>query len=280
MMVVTDLFEPEGNPGYILDFSDRTFAVFFAEVNIDIDDPQYSKHGTSKGKRFRCFLQVADNPSAAKVLKAAWEYREALRARFGHEEKKPNAHGRFLALLARVEGGPPPSGFDHVVKPAFNRAKFPELYSELMELSSLAPQPRGFAFEKYLKRLFEGFGIKADESFRLTGEQIDGSFRFDNETYLLEAKWENKLIVAKELFAFQGIVENKAGWTRGLYVSYTGFSAEGLEAFGRGKRVVGMDGLDLSEMLARELPFDEVLRRKVHQMGQRGQFLARVRDLF
>jgi hypothetical protein len=280
MMVVTDLFEPEGSPGYILNFNDRTFAQFFADLNIDIDDKQYFTEGGSKGKRFRYFLKVADNPTAAKVLKAAWEYREAIRAQFGHEEKKPNTHGRFLALLARVEGGPPPAEGDRVVKPAFDRQKFTDLHQGLMDLGGLEPHPRGFAFEKYLKRLFETFGIKADGSFRMTGEQIDGSFRLDNETYLLEAKWVNELVVAKDLFSFQGTVENKAGWTRGLYVSYAGFSPDGLEAFGRGKRIVGLDGLDLSEALSRELPFDEVLRRKVHHMGQRGQFMARVRDLF
>jgi hypothetical protein len=59
MMLVDDLFEMHG--GYVLQFSDRTFAQFFAEeLNIDIDDFVYSKEGTSKAKRLRYFLKTSD----------------------------------------------------------------------------------------------------------------------------------------------------------------------------------------------------------------------------
>jgi restriction endonuclease Mrr len=68
-------------------------------------------------------------------------------------------------------------------------------------------------------------------AFRLTGEQIDGSFNLGDETYLLEAKWQNAPVVADELDAFQGKVERKAQWSRGLFISYSGFSKDGLEAF-------------------------------------------------
>ena len=38
MMFLDDLFEMNG--GYVLNFTDRTFAQFFAEeLNLDIDDP-------------------------------------------------------------------------------------------------------------------------------------------------------------------------------------------------------------------------------------------------
>jgi len=57
MIVVDDLFQPPGKPGYVLDFSDRTFAMFFAEeLNVDINDPAYATNGTSKLKRLRCFF--------------------------------------------------------------------------------------------------------------------------------------------------------------------------------------------------------------------------------
>ena len=48
-----------------------------------------------------------------------------------------------------------------------------------------------YAFEKYLKRLFDAFGLEAHSAFSLTGEQIDGSFLLGSETYLLEAKWHS-----------------------------------------------------------------------------------------
>ena len=43
MQVIDDLFQRPDNAGYVLDFSDRTFAIFFAqELDVDIDDPIYS----------------------------------------------------------------------------------------------------------------------------------------------------------------------------------------------------------------------------------------------
>ena len=67
MMLIDDLFEM--GSGYVLNFSDRTFAQFFAEeLNIDIDDPVYATNGTSKAKRLRCFLQTVDKPTAARTL--------------------------------------------------------------------------------------------------------------------------------------------------------------------------------------------------------------------
>jgi hypothetical protein len=42
MQIVDDLFQPSDKPGYVLDFSDRTFSRFFAdELNVDIDDNAY-----------------------------------------------------------------------------------------------------------------------------------------------------------------------------------------------------------------------------------------------
>jgi hypothetical protein len=55
---------------------------------------------------------------------------------------------------------------------------------------------------------------------------------------------------------------DKAAWTRGLFVSNSGFTDDGLEAFGRGKRVVCMDGLDLYETLDRRLSLEDVIARK------------------
>src|SRR5262245_32828547 len=73
MLFLDDVFEMGG--GYVLNFSDRTIAQFFAEeLNIDFDQPIYAKNGTSKAKRLRCFLQTVDKSTVARTLKALWEY--------------------------------------------------------------------------------------------------------------------------------------------------------------------------------------------------------------
>ena len=102
MMFLNDIFEM--NSGYVLDFSDKTFAQFFAEeLNIDINDLVYAQTGNSKGKRLRSFLQIVDKPTVVKTLKALWEYREALRQRSNQTDTIKNAHGRFLELINLLE---------------------------------------------------------------------------------------------------------------------------------------------------------------------------------
>jgi hypothetical protein len=121
-----------------------------------------------------------------------------------------------------------------------------------------------------LKDRFDAHGLAALEPFRLRDEQIDGSFQFGNETYLLEAKWHGQP-------TFHGKIEQKAAWTRGLFVSNSGFTDEGLHAFGRGKRVICIDGFDLCKTLDR---LNHVLERKVRRAAETGSPFIRVRDLF
>src|SRR3982074_3138803 len=92
MMTVDDLFIKDG---YVLKFSDATYAAFFAEeLGINIDDPKYSAEGGSKGKRLRYFLRTADDALAVKTLKSLWDYREMLRVRAGEEERVRTERGR------------------------------------------------------------------------------------------------------------------------------------------------------------------------------------------
>jgi hypothetical protein len=83
-----------------------------------------------------------------------------------------------------------------------------------------------------------------------------------------------------DLHALHGKVCQKAAWARGLFVSYIGFSEQGLQAFGRGKRVICLDGADLAEAFMRALPLPDVLNRKVRRAAETGPAFVRVRDLF
>lgn len=280
MMFLNDVFGMGG--GYVLNFSDRTFSEFFREeLQIDIDDPLYARNGGSKAKRLRCFLQTVDKPTVARALKALSAYREALQQRSGQTDDVQNARARFQSLINRLEGRPdnarPPTP-----EPAasFDRKKVGELKRDLLAVTSLQAHARGYAFERFLCGLFEAYGLAPQEPFRLRGEQIDGSFQFGNDTYLVEAKWHGSPIGVADLHVFHGKIEQKAAWTRGLFVSNSGFSEDGLAAFGRGKRVVCMDGFDLYETLEREIPLAQVLERKVRRAAETGSPFVRVRDLF
>ncbi|WP_137935532.1 restriction endonuclease [Mesorhizobium comanense] len=155
------------------------------------------------------------------------------------------------------------------------------LSQQLIEVSKLAPQPRGYAFEKFLHELFAVYDLAPRGSFRNTGEQIDGSFALEGETYLLEAKWQNEYSGVADLDRFSGKVGRKAKWARGLFISNTGFTPDGLTAFGTAPTsIICMDGFDLHETLSRQLSFADVISRKVRRAVETGGPFVRVRDLY
>jgi hypothetical protein len=261
-------------------WTDRSFAEFFAtELDVDIDDPIYAEHGGSKGKRLRCFLQKVDDATAVRTMQALWEHRVQLLVQTGQPDPVPNAEGRYLSLVAKLSGqaasgGKPP-------RPAFDLRLLAELREELVQIASLQPHERGYAFEAFLKRSFDMAGLTAREPFRNIGEQIDGSFLLGDETYLLEAKWHSQPTGVADLHVFHGKLEQKAAaWARGLFVSYNGFTTEGLAAFGAGNRLICMDGRDIRDAFEWQIPLKAVLERKVRRAAETGQPFITVKDLF
>lgn len=187
-------------------------------------------------------------------------------------------------IIIRLEGksvSQPATNLDANVNPAQicdNTSS--KLGKQLIDLSRLPPQKRGYEFEHFLKELFDAYGLSARASFRQVGEQIDGSFILNNETYLLEAKWQNTPTGASDLHTFEGKLSQKASWSRGVFISNSGFTPDGLTAFGKGKRIICMDGLDLSEMIRLKLSIIEVLEAKIRSATETGQPYIPIRELF
>lgn len=279
---VGDLVEFVRGSGFVLDFSDASFSAFFAaELNVDIENPQFSINGRSKGKRLKCFLQSCNDADAVRLLAALWEHRNEHLLRTNTPDPIPHSEQRYRALLNRLSGQVQAS--ETAAKPVkivTEGHKFAKFKNDLLDVGKLLPHARGYAFEAFLKNLFDAFQLAAREPFRVRGEQIDGSFELDNEVYLLEAKWHGHAIGVADLHTFHGKIEQKAAWTRGLFISNSGFTEEGLAAFGRGKRVVCMDGLDLYELLDREISLSQVLKVKVRRAAETGSPFVRVRDLY
>lgn len=279
--LLDEIFEMGG--GYVLDFSNRTFSEFFVEeLGVDIDNPCYAVDGGSKAKRLRCYLRQASTNEIVKVLLALWDYRESIRRRSGQVETMEVAKSEFYLLIEKLGGKAPESINRNTTKTSFSNMPShvaDEFLDKLIKVSSLEPQARGYAFEKFLKELFDANGLDGRSSFRLVGEQIDGSFELSGETYLLEAKWTSKPVDAADLRSFNAKVEDKASWARGLFISDCGFSEEGLIAFGKGKSLVCMDGLDLCSMLQEKLSLQEVLSKKVRRAAETGNPFVRLREL-
>ncbi|QPG63839.1 restriction endonuclease [Pseudomonas sp. BIGb0427] len=282
MKLLDLLFEMEG--GYVLDFSNATFSRFFlGELEIDIDDPLFTADGTSKAKRFRSFLTLADTQTCVRALKAVWAHRQGLLLHQGRDEPVANAEGRFLTLIQELESGTSSSGvagdpFVAVRKVSIDQAAL--LKQKLLEIHKLGAQARGYAFEAFLQQLFEVSNLQPRAPFRNTGEQIDGSFLCRGDIYLIEAKWVKEAVGVRDLHNLQGKISEKAAWTRGVFISYYGFTDVGLNAFGRGKSLVCISGKDIHDALDRQIPFSDIIDRKVRAAAETGSVFVEVSKLF
>jgi hypothetical protein len=152
---------------------------------------------------------------------------------------------------------------------------------KLREITALAPTKRGFAFEAFLGDLFHACGLGPRKSFRLVGEQIDGSFHRSDQTYLVEAKWQATKTGQGDLLVFAGKVGGKAQWSRGVHVSLTGYSIDGLEAFARGKptNIICVDGLDLHYVLDGKVGLWDLIVMKSRRAAESNEAFVSVRTL-
>ncbi len=114
--------------GYVLNFSDRTYARFFEEaVDRNIDDPRFQTHGYSKAKRMRSFWDQEDNWVVAKCLAALLEVAKDEDWRALSNEKLLTGYqivlsriseGQPVADLAAIAAEPDDRDFDAVAKAA------------------------------------------------------------------------------------------------------------------------------------------------------------------
>jgi hypothetical protein len=88
--------------GYVLNFSDRTFADFFRDFDIDIDSPEYLQgHSGSKANRMRSFWDAAPDRLVGALIEELVEFAESYRP--GH----PGADAcRAIAMRLQAAGLP------------------------------------------------------------------------------------------------------------------------------------------------------------------------------
>ncbi len=146
---------------------------------------------------------------------------------------------------------------------------------------STAPQQRGYALERMLHELFELFDMDPRASFKITGEQIDGAFTFENTDYLLEAKWQQELVGIQQLDAFKGKVSRKLATTLGLFLSINGFSADAVSLHSaHGSVMILMDGSDLMAVLEGRIELGALLLRKRRHAAQTGEVFLPISRIF
>jgi len=134
------------------------------------------------------------------------------------------------------------------------------------------PKSRGFKFELFLNDLFAEHHLAPRGSFRVVGEQIDGSFDLHGDVFLVEARWREQPANASDLLVLRGKAE-KSDWTRGLFISINGFSELASETLriGRKANLIAMSGEDLTLILERHWTLLDALRVKLRHTGETGE---------
>ncbi len=158
--------------GYVLDFSNRTFAEFVREsTGRNIYDPGYDYESGSKANRLRAFWQKEPNPVVGKLMGEMLDYAD------GTGELKEVCRLIVARLLQNAPDSHPgvasPEQREQSVAQRRSQA-LAQLKEEFLGLAMESDRNKaGLALERLLNRLFELFELHPRQAFRVVGEQID-----------------------------------------------------------------------------------------------------------
>lgn len=94
--------------GYVLDYTDQTFAEFFKTHRVAIHDPKYQTYGSSKAKKLRSFWEQEPDALVGKVLSELLDTSEAIGALNG-QQFDDAVLAKARGIVARLEGKSAPS---------------------------------------------------------------------------------------------------------------------------------------------------------------------------
>ncbi|HCK6977309.1 TPA: restriction endonuclease [Klebsiella oxytoca] len=134
-------------------------------------------------------------------------------------------------------------------------------------------QKRGRAFERVIKKVLAEQGHEPRGSWKPKGEEIDGSFVYNGNTYLLEAKWHKEPLPASSIYSFRGKVDGKLIGTIGIFISMSGFSEECVNAliFGKNLNVILFGAKDFTLIHNKQISFANAMKAKLRYAVEEGQ---------
>lgn len=94
--------------GYVLDYTDQTFAEFFKSHRVAIHDAKYQTYGSSKAKKLRSFWEQEPDALVGKVLSELLDTSEAIDALNG-QQSDDAVLAKARSIVARLEGKSAPS---------------------------------------------------------------------------------------------------------------------------------------------------------------------------
>ena len=113
--------------GYVLDFTDNTFAEFFREHGINIEEEKYHFNGRSKMKRLRAFWESEPDHVVGKVLQSLLEC---------VEEVKPDEKRKASRIINKLRGESQEQETEKVIENNFLRKEFKDISIHKLNLDS------------------------------------------------------------------------------------------------------------------------------------------------
>lgn len=272
--LVETVFDMSG--GYVLDFSNREFGEFMKDVvQYDI----YEKYqGLSKAKMLREFINDESDVYVGKAIVLLINYmndNDLVKDDIKGKSDKLYEIGR--RLLGKTNNSKKQSA-DKSVKSTVN---YESLKDSLLDIEKIdSQQAKGYEFEKYLNNLFEAFNLKPNASYRTEHDQIDGSFTFEGNTVLIEAKYKSKEIPKDDLILFENKLKSKSHFTKGLFITYSRVSSKALDYFrDSGSRIVVLTVEEIFLMCQNKISLIKVLQSKFRQLDERGLIFKHILEL-
>lgn len=140
----------------------------------------------------------------------------------------------------------------------------------------LNSQHRGFQLEKFLNKLFAFFDLDPRGSFKIIGEQVDGSFTHEGTDYLIEAKWTAECIDRNETDIFYMKIDRKLKNTLGLFISINGFIENVLNGCVKYNNMILMDSMDLIQVLENRVSLSQLIALKRKHASETGEIMHRI----
>src|SRR5260370_3836809 len=253
--------------GYVLDFSNRTFAEFVLDsTGRDIFDARYNYASGSKANRLRAFWQKEDNALVGKLMN---DLLDCVESEGAIKDTCRLIVNRLLGSAANSTVQKEQSS-EHLIR----SKELTQLRESFYQLAVESDRNKaGLALEQLLNRLFSIFQLQPRLPFRVVGEQIDGSFELYGEIYLLESKWEKHPLPEADLLVFRGKIEGKSAFTRGVFLALNDISLPARDAITRGKSPLFfvVNGHDLMMILSEAISLTDFLTKRFPLLAEAGR---------
>jgi hypothetical protein len=178
----------------------------------------------------------------------------------------PDLHDeKFLSALS-------PTNLSKVVVDHVELSNFREEYHKMQQNPDA--QSRGYEFQSFLERLFKLWQLNPRAAYRTEHDEIDGSIELDGEVYLLEARWRSRPTDKEDLSNFYFKIENKANWTRGIFISISGFNEQALNYLTSNSilNFIAIRGGEIELILDGKVDLLDMLRKKVRVLAEEKRF--------